>query len=75
MTLTNDSLDRFMAEFAHSKSHANQLHQIPFRVDVKHLERIEILRSQLGMPRNKLLNHLVAIALNEIDIRIKAEQK
>ena len=73
MTNINNSLDRFMDEFSDSQVSTRQFHQVPFRMNMKHFEKIEQLRSRLGMTRNKLLNHLVAITLNEVDIRLKAQ--
>lgn len=41
-------------------------HQVPFRMSTWNFERVEGLRNYMGEPRNKVLNSLMEIALDQV---------
>ena len=41
-------------------------HQVPFRMFSPHYQRVEGLRNYMNEPRNKVLNSLIEIALDQV---------
>ena len=50
-------------------------HQVPFRMARWNFARLEGLRNHMGEPRNKVLNSLIEIALDQVYEKMTDEQK
>ncbi|MDN5418621.1 MAG: hypothetical protein L0G09_14410 [Acinetobacter sp.] len=68
MNMEPTNLDIFLSEV--KKTGETKLtgiyHQVPFRMFSPHYQRVEGLRNYMNEPRNKVLNSLIEIALDQV---------
>jgi hypothetical protein len=77
MSYEPTNLDMFVSEVKQTgvSKFTGTYNQVPFRIFTGYFQKVEALRLHMGVSRNKVLNSLIEIALDEVFERLEKDPK